>query len=77
MYAYDQDAVRVTHDMEFSMRRRKNVVGRHIFLRCNEWDGITVRKQHLDATLPALGRHRDLWIKLSLGTEREYSHDWK
>lgn len=45
--------------------------------RCNEWDGITVVKQHLDTILPVLERKPDLWIKLSLGTEPEYSHDWK
>jgi predicted nuclease of predicted toxin-antitoxin system len=77
VYACKHGAVLVTHDIEFSTRRRKNVIGRHIFLRCNEWDAIIVIKQHLDTILPVLERNPDLWIKLSMGTEPEYSHDWK
>jgi predicted nuclease of predicted toxin-antitoxin system len=77
VYACQHGAVLLTHDVEFSTRRRKNVIGRHILLRCNEWDGAVVIQQHLDAILPVLGRKPDLWIKLSLGTEPEYSHDWK
>ena len=77
VYACQHSAALLTHDVEFSTRRRKNVVGRHIFLRCNEWDGAAVVKQHLDTILPVLERNTDLWIKLSLGTEPEYSHDWK
>ncbi|HEY3606611.1 MAG TPA: hypothetical protein VGL06_03885 [Pseudonocardiaceae bacterium] len=42
-----------------------------------KWDGATVVKQHLDTILPVLERKPDLWIKLSLGTEPDYSHDWK
>lgn len=77
VYACKHGAALLTHDIEFSARRRKNVVGQHVFLRCNEWDGIAVVKQHLHTILPVLERKHDLWIKLSLGTAPEYSHDWK
>jgi len=77
VYACEQGAVLLTHDIEFSTRRRKNVIGRHVFLRCNEWDGVTVIKQHFDTILPMLERKPDLWIKLSLDVEPAYSHHWK
>lgn len=38
VYSDNQRAVLVSHDSEFSQRRRRNVVERHIFLQCNEWD---------------------------------------
>jgi predicted nuclease of predicted toxin-antitoxin system len=77
VYACNHGAVLLTHDVEFSTRRRKNVVGWHVFLRCNEWDGVVVVKQHLDTIQPVLERNLDLWVKLSLGTEPEYSYLWK
>jgi predicted nuclease of predicted toxin-antitoxin system len=42
VYAYDHRAVLVTHDKEFSTRRRVNVIGHHIWLRCLEWDAAGV-----------------------------------
>lgn len=77
VYSDDHDAVLITHDVEFSQRRRRNVVGRHIYLRCNEWDAPEVINTHLAAVLPMLERHRDAWVKLSLGAEPEWSFDWK
>lgn len=76
VYTHDRDAVLVTHDKEFSQRRRRNVIGRHVYLRCNEWDGPEVIEQHLDTILDNLKRHSDIWVKLSLGTEPDYSYDW-
>jgi len=77
VYACEHRAVLLTHDVEFSTRRREQVIGHHVFLRCNEWDGVIVVKQHLDAILPVLERNPDLWVKLSLGTEPDYSYNWK
>lgn len=77
VYACNHDAALITHDVEFSMRRRRNVIGRHIFLRCNEWDGIAVIKQDLDGILPVLDHHADVWLKLSLGNEPDYSYTWQ
>lgn len=43
VYACEHRAVLLTHDVEFSTRRRKHVIGHHVFLRCNEWDGVFAR----------------------------------
>jgi len=77
VYSVDHDAVLITHDIEFSRRRRRNVIGRHIFLRCNEWEGPDVMAQHLDIVIPVLERHADVWVKLSMGVEPEMSYDWQ
>lgn len=77
VYSHDRDAVLITHDVEFSQRRRRSVIGRHIFLRCNEWDGPEVIANHLDEVLPVLERHSDAWVKLSMGTEPEWSFVWQ
>lgn len=77
-FVLDQDVdARVAATLRTHGHDAWNVIGRHIFLRRNEWDGIRVIEQHLDTILPVLERNADLWIKLSLGTEPEYSHDWK
>jgi predicted nuclease of predicted toxin-antitoxin system len=77
VYADDRDAVLISHDVEFSERRRRNVVGRHIFLRCNEWDAAELIERHLDDLLPMLSRYSDVWVKLS-GLERpELSFRWE
>jgi predicted nuclease of predicted toxin-antitoxin system len=77
VYAYDHDAALITHDIEFSRRRRRNVVGWHVFLRCNEWDGPAVILDHLDDLLLIFERKRDAWVKLSVGVAPEWSFDWK
>lgn len=38
VYAHDRNAVLLTHDREFSRRRRAWTIGRHIYLRCAEWE---------------------------------------
>lgn len=67
----------ISHDKEFSKRRQRNVVGRHIFLRCKEWDAAELLAQHLDDVLPVLGRHRDVWVRLSLDERPQLSFEWQ
>lgn len=77
VYAQERDAVLVTHDGEFSERRRKNVVGRHIYLKCNEWDAAKILADHLDDILLVLERHRDVWVRLSPEAEVKLSFKWE
>ena len=65
VYADDRGAVLVTHDREFSRRRRKNVVGRHVFLRCNEWEAADLLEKHLEQVLRVLSVYEDLWVAVS------------
>jgi hypothetical protein len=54
IYAQAKKAVVVTHDREFSARRRRNTIGLHIFLDCLEPDAVDLMEQHLDDIVEAL-----------------------
>jgi predicted nuclease of predicted toxin-antitoxin system len=75
-YADDQRAVLLTHDKEFSRRRRRNVIGWHVFLRCNEWDAADVIERRLDEMLQVLEHNDNVWMKVSYNSEIQLSHDW-
>jgi predicted nuclease of predicted toxin-antitoxin system len=64
VYASNHNAVLLTHDKEFSQRRRRNVIGRHIQLRCKEWEAADLLADRLDELLPIL-RAPDVFIALS------------
>lgn len=65
VYATERKAVLVTHDREFSQRRRRNVIGWHVWLRCKEWDAADLLEQHLDELLPILNASPDLFVAIS------------
>jgi hypothetical protein len=54
VYAADRSAVLLTHDREFSTRRRANVVGRHVWLACDESEAVAVLFAYLDDLAPLL-----------------------
>jgi predicted nuclease of predicted toxin-antitoxin system len=56
VYAHTKEAVLVTMDKEFSLRRRTNSIGRHIWLRCPEPEAATVLRSWLGKVLPYLER---------------------
>ncbi len=41
------------------------MIGRHIFLQCNEWDAADVLERHLDFMLSVLDRHEDVYVRVS------------
>lgn len=65
VYAHEKKAVLVTHDREFSQRRRRNVVGRHLWLRCNEWDAAVLLVGHLADILSVLQAREDVFVVVS------------
>lgn len=76
VYAQDHDAALITHDREFSERRRKAVIGQHIWLDCRKWDAAEVITDQVDVIAPVLARYRDLWIKISPNAEIKLSYRW-
>ena len=76
-YAQSRHAVLLTHDVEFSQRRRRNVIGQHVWLDCLEWDAAELLVAHLADIEPILKRYPDLWIRLSKGAGVTLSWDWK
>lgn len=75
VYADDKDAVLLTHDREFSQRRRRNVVGRHIQLRCDELAAADLLEQHLDEAIQQCSAFTDVFIAISQ-EGMEISHRW-
>lgn len=57
VYAVVHQAVLITLDREFTERRRRNPIGRHIRLRCPEPNAAAVLSDHLAEVLEIL--HRD------------------
>ena len=56
MYADTRHAALVTFDREFSRRRRKYPIGRHIWMRCAEPRAAEVFQAHLPDVLEYLHR---------------------
>jgi predicted nuclease of predicted toxin-antitoxin system len=65
VYAVDRRAVLVTHDREFSRRRRANVIGRRLWLDCPEPDASELLKAHLPNVVGQLRSGSDLFLRLS------------
>ena len=65
VYAHNRRAVLLTHDKEFSRRRRRWMIGQHVWLRCNEWDAADLLAASLDELIPILDRKTDVFIALS------------
>lgn len=75
VYAQDHNAILLTHDREFSARRRKNVVGFHVELRCPETEAAELLTKRIDTILDLVSRFDDVFISLS--KERlDMSHRW-
>jgi predicted nuclease of predicted toxin-antitoxin system len=65
VWACDRGAVLVTHDVEFTRRRRKNTVGWHLQLRCLEPQAEDLLKEHLDEVITAVSERSDVTLVLS------------
>ena len=65
VYADDQSAALLTHDTEFSKRRRRNVVGKHVWLRCSEMDAADLIEDRIDELVAALCVRKAVWVRLS------------
>jgi hypothetical protein len=64
VYAADRRAALISHDAEFARRRRRNTIGRHIWLRCTEPQAPAVLNQHLAEVVDVLGRMSDVVIEV-------------
>lgn len=77
VYADEKGAALLTHDKEFSKRRKTRVVGQHVYLTCGEEDAAEVIGRYLSELLPLLERGRDIWIQLSTEGIVDSSHKWE
>jgi Domain of unknown function (DUF5615) len=65
----------VTMDRGFSKRRRRNVIGRHVWLRCHDPDAAWVLQLHLEAVIPLIARHQHVLVRVSKDNV-DASYDW-
>ena len=54
VWAVEHQAVLVSTDTEFSQRRMQNAIGRHVWLRCNDWEASEVLANQLGNALNLL-----------------------
>jgi len=48
VYATDRDMIVITHDREFTARRKRRTIGLHVRLMCAQPDAVEVVDAHLD-----------------------------
>lgn len=65
VYAAQKLATVITHDVEFSARRRRNPHGRHVQLGCSEPEAIKVLADCLEALVEMLTPFDDLFVYVS------------
>jgi predicted nuclease of predicted toxin-antitoxin system len=65
VYAHNKKAVLITHDVEFSQRRSRNVIGQHIWLRCAEFEAAELLRIHIEDVVALLNHGRDVWLRVS------------
>jgi predicted nuclease of predicted toxin-antitoxin system len=76
VYAQDRRAVLVTHDEAFSKRRRRSVIGQHIWLQCSERDALDLLRGKLGAIEDLVLSGQDVFIRLSK-SKLESSWAWE
>ena len=60
MWAAEHRAVVISTYAEFSQRRMRNAIGRHVWLRCSDWEANAVLADHLAEVLTLLEARNDL-----------------
>jgi predicted nuclease of predicted toxin-antitoxin system len=65
VWAAEHQAVLVSTDGEFGQRRMQNAIGRHVWLRCSDWDASEVLADRLDEVLALLEAQADLTVRVS------------
>jgi predicted nuclease of predicted toxin-antitoxin system len=77
VYADDRQAVLITHDREFTERRRKNTIGRHVRLDCQQPDGLEVMAARLDDLVAMLEGAQNVVLIVSATEVRRYPGRWE
>ena len=67
VYAVDKGAVIVTHDREFTNRRKPQPFGHHVRLKCHQMDGPELLERALDRIVTSLSASPDMVLEVSPG----------
>jgi predicted nuclease of predicted toxin-antitoxin system len=75
VWASNHDAAVVSTDKEFGRRRMKNAIGRHVWLRCRDWEARDLLASDLDEVVRRLETRPNLTVQVSEAGIAE-SADW-
>ena len=76
VYAHNKTAVLVTHDREFTERRKRNTFGKHIRLKCPEPDACVVLVACMDELVELLDQHEELVVEVSSTQVKHFRSQW-
>lgn len=65
VWAHGLGSVLITPDRRFSQRRAKNVIGKHVWMRCPDPDVADVLELHLKLVVEIAGHHQDVLMRVS------------
>jgi predicted nuclease of predicted toxin-antitoxin system len=65
VWAWEHGAVVISTDREFGQRRMKNAIGRHVWLRCLDWEAGEVLAGCLDELVGRLEAQPDMTVRVS------------
>jgi hypothetical protein len=62
IYARDKDAIVITHDREFTERRRRAAIGRHIQMDCEQPDACEILSRYIEELVPILAAAENITV---------------
>lgn len=65
VWAAEHQAAIISTDGEFGQRRMQNAIGRHVWLRCIDWEASEILADHLNELLTLLQARSDLTVRVS------------
>jgi predicted nuclease of predicted toxin-antitoxin system len=65
VWASEHGAALISTDREFGQRRMRNAIGRHIWLRCLDWEAGEVLAECLDDLVGRLEAQADVTVRVS------------
>lgn len=65
VFATDRGAVVISCDREFSQRRRRNAIGRHVYLNCPKPEAAEIFARHLDVVVAHLSSAENVTVTVS------------
>lgn len=77
VYADNKKAVLVTHDREFTERRKSNTFGQHVRLKCPPPDACSVIALHLVDLIDELERQEVVVVELSAHGVKVFPPKWR
>lgn len=77
VYATDRGRVVVTHDREFTARRKRNTIGLHVRIRVEQPDAPEVLEERLDELIDALGWTDSAVVEVFRNKVRHYPPRWE